>query len=204
MISVANSTYFSNAIPQNAQTKAQNSHLNESFKVLAGQYQEATKDIHSVENSLFEQLSNDSEIEKELNKFIKENKMPIMDAFIDKDILALYKSSASIEEFKAKWFELQDKRFVELAEQFLKAGLQQGFIISQSSEKSAHEILPKETSEDDSKGNGIAQNLNKDISSVFQNLDFTFLQNTFKESKSGDMLNFLLHSFKNYQIDIKA
>lgn len=179
MINVANSTHFSNVIPQNAQTKAQNSNLNESFKVLVSQYQKSTKDFIVVENSLFEQLSNDGEIEKDLNKFIKENKMPIMDVFIDKDILALYKTSASIEEFKAKWFELKDKRFVEFTEQFLKVGLQQGFIISQSSDKSAHE----KTSEDDNKGNVIANNFNKDINNVFKNLDFAFFAKYVQRAK---------------------
>lgn len=183
MINVANSTHFSNVIPQNAQTKAQNSNLNESFKVLVSQYQKAIKDFIVVENSLFEQLSNDGEIEKELNKFIKENKMPIMDAFIDKDVLALYKTSASIEEFKAKWFELKDKCFVEFTEQFLKVGLQQGFIISQSSDKSAHGILPKKTSKDDNKGNVIANNFNKDINNVFKNLDFTFFAKYVQRAK---------------------
>lgn len=183
MINVANSTHFSNVIPQNAQTKAQNSNLNESFKVLVSQYQKAIKDFIVVENSLFEQLSNDGEIEKELNKFIKENKMPIMDAFIDKDIFALYKTSASIEEFKAKWLELKDKRFVEFTEQFLKVGLQQGFIVSQSSDKSAHGILPKKTSEDDNKGNVIANNFNKDINNVFKNLDFTFFAKYVQRAK---------------------
>ncbi|TQR53014.1 hypothetical protein [Campylobacter troglodytis] len=104
-----------------------NTVMNNAFKVLVDKYNEATKDISSVENSIEQQLSKGIIDENELNEFISKNDLPLVNAFIDKDLMQIYKTSTSLDEFKTKWLELKNQQINKLLKMFLEAGFESDF-----------------------------------------------------------------------------
>lgn len=107
-----------------------NTRLNNSFKTLVEAYNEAMKDIVVVENSIEQQLAEGRLDKKELEKFISENPLPLVNAFVDKDLISVYKSSASLDEFKAKWLELKNTQSAKLTKMFLEMGFESDLELS--------------------------------------------------------------------------
>ena len=65
--------------------------------------------------------------ENELNEFISKNTLPLVNAFVDKDVVQIYKTSANLDEFKAKWLELKNQQITELMKMFLQMGFKSDF-----------------------------------------------------------------------------
>lgn len=104
-----------------------NTTMNNAFKVLVKQYNESVKNVSLVENSIEKQLDKDMIDENELNEFISKNTLPLVNAFVDKDVVQIYKTSANLDEFKAKWLELKNQQITELMKMFLQMGFKSDF-----------------------------------------------------------------------------
>lgn len=101
-----------------------NTRLNNAFKVFVDEYNKMAKDIVEVENSIEEQLVSGRLDRKELDDFINENPLPLTNGFVDKDLMSVYKTSASLDEFKAKWLELKNEQTAKLRKMFLQMGFE--------------------------------------------------------------------------------